>query len=361
MKKDKPLTLREVARIAGTSKSTVSRVLTNHPSVSPEIRAHVESVIRKHQYRPNMFARGLTGARTGLIAVLAPWIESGFYASVIRGIDLVATRFDGHLMTTFAHSEDDYFNILTDYVHGHQVDGVIAIAPPMSIFERKVLIGNKPVVLCSSQVQDNDRGWDRCSSVTVDNGAAFKEVMEYLYRKECRNMIYVSGNNDVYDARVREETFLGYVASRPDMRGRVIRSKIYDNWGYYATLEFFEDTGGKEVPDAFVCFNDATAFGVIEALHEKMPEELARIHVTGCDDEAAAAIIGLTTLRMPMERLGKEAANCLYERISDKSEGADAHVRHRILNMELIVRDRYKTLAKYLPLNELYNIHVPHA
>ncbi len=361
MKKEKPMTLREVARIAGTSKSTVSRVLTNHPSVSPDIRAHVEAVIRKHQYRPNMFARGLTGARTGLIAVLSPWIESGFYASVIRGIDLVATRFDGHLMTTFAHSDDDFFNILTDYANGHQVDGVIAIAPPMAIFERKVLLEGKPVVLCSSRVQDNERGWGGVSSVTVDNAAAMREVMEFLYRKDCRNMIYVAANNDVYDARVREETFYEYVASKPDMKGKTIRSKIYDNWGYYATLEYFEDTAGKETPDAFVCFNDATAFGVIEAMHEKKPDELARIFVTGCDDEAAANIIGLTTLRMPMERLGKEAANCLYERINDKTDAASMHVRHRVLNMELIVRDRYKTLAKYLPLNELYNIHVPHA
>ncbi len=360
MKKDKPLTLREVARIAGTSKSTVSRVLTNHPSVSPEVRAHVESVIRKHQYRPNMFARGLTGAKTGLIAVLAPWMESGFFASVIRGVDQVASRYDGHLMTTFTHSEDDYFNVLTDYANGHQVDGVIAIAPPMSMFERKVLMENKPVVLCSSRVQNDEKGWDKISSVTVDNEAAIRDVMEYLYRKECRNMIYVAGNNDVYDARAREKAFREYIAGKPGMTGRSIRSKIYDNWGYYATLEYFEDTEGKEIPDAFVCFNDATAFGVIEAIQEKVPEALSKIHVTGCDDEAAAAIIGLTTLRMPMERLGREAANCLYERINHKADSEVNPIRHRVLNMELIVRDRLKTLAKYLPLNELYSIHLPH-
>ena len=61
-----------------------------------------------------------------------------------------------------------------------------------------------------------------------------------------------------------------------------------------------------------------------------------------------------------MERLGREAANCLYERINHKADTEANPVRHRVLNMELIVRDRLKTLAKYLPLNELYSIHLPH-
>ena len=83
----KKLNLREIARLAGTSKSTVSRVLRNQPRVSDETRQRVQEVIEQHNYSPNLFARGLSGARTGLIGVVSQWMESGFYAEVIRGID----------------------------------------------------------------------------------------------------------------------------------------------------------------------------------------------------------------------------------------------------------------------------------
>jgi LacI family transcriptional regulator len=353
----KTLTLREIATLAGTSKSTVSRVLTNHVSVSPAVRAQVEAVIRKHNYRPNIFARGLTGARSGLIAVISPWLESGFFASVIRGIDEVVTHTDGHLLTTFAHSDDDYYNVLVDYANGRQVDGIIAVAPPMAIFNNRAKLGDKPVVLCASRVDDPESDWNDLSSVTVDNADGMEQIMQYLYHNGCRKIIYVAGNNDVYDSRQREGAYLAFLERKKDVSGQIIRSRVYDNWGYYATVEYLEEHREETSPDAFVGFNDATAFGIIEAVQEKLSDQVEKIFVTGFDNETAAGIIGLTTVRMPMDKLGREAAHCLYEQIDSGDKDQTSSPRHRILPMELVIRDRYKTLMKYLPLNELYKLH----
>ena len=141
------LNLVEIAKLAGVSKSTVSRVLLNQPRVAAETRTRVEHIMKAHNFQPSLFARGLAGGKTGLIGVLARWMESGFTAEVIRGINDEVKKRGGHLLCTFAPGIDEYITLWRRFVGGGQVDGAILIAPPVDLYDQKVMASDRATVL----------------------------------------------------------------------------------------------------------------------------------------------------------------------------------------------------------------------
>jgi len=334
VRKRKTLTLREIAELAGTSKSTVSRVLTNHPSVSPDTRARVQKVIEERGYQPNFFARGLAGGPTGLIAVLVPEINSGFYAEVLRGMDEVAGRNLSHLLTSIAHGADDLFNLWRSFCREGRADGVVVVAPPRSFFRKSVRKLDLPTVLCASQPPADAPVWQQADTVTVDNRKAYSALLHHLVQMGCRSFVHVSGPADVYDAVERKEAFHRFIHEHPNLSGEVIQAGLNPEDGFRAAEEYL--IRSDVVPDAFVCFNDSTAYGVIESLRRRNLRPGVDVKVTGCDDEPASQSIGLTSLRMPMREMGRECSRLLLERI--RLRQSDIKPRSLVFDLELRIR-----------------------
>jgi LacI family transcriptional regulator len=336
MKKDSDtLTLRQVAKLARTSKSTVSRVLTKHPSVSPKTRARIEAVILKHGFRPNLFARGLAGGRTGLIAVLAAEMNSGFYAEVIRGIDEVAGQHDGHILTSFSHGVPDYIRLWHELATEGRVDGIILIAPPLEIMSTPIQADFVPSVLCACRAPKHRKDWVGVDSVSLDNERGMDELLRHLAEQGCRDLVHIAGPNNIFDGIERRRAFERFIKSMPGLKGDVIQAVLNREGGRTAVLEYL---GGRATwPDAFVAFNDSTALGVLEALRERGVSERKPVAVTGCDDEPSSAFVGLTTLHMPMLELGRETARLLFERMERK--GGDLPVRASVIELSLKVRN----------------------
>jgi LacI family transcriptional regulator len=335
MKKDSDtLTLRQVAKLARTSKSTVSRVLTKHPSVSPKTRARIEAVIQKHGFRPNLFARGLAGGRTGLIAVLAAEMNSGFYAEVIRGIDEVAGQHDGHILTSFSHGIPDFTRLWHELVTEGRVDGVILIAPPLEIMSSPVKEDYVPSVLCACRAPKSRKGWANVDSVALNNERGMDELLRHLAEQGCRDLVHIAGPDNICDGIERRRAFESFIRNMPGLKGDVIQAVLNREGGRSAALEYL---GKRETwPDAFVAFNDSTALGVLEALRERGGAERKPVAVTGCDDEPSSTFVGLTTLHMPMLELGRETARLLFERMEQKGE--DVPVRSSVIELSLKVR-----------------------
>lgn len=344
-KHSKSITLRQIAKLARTSKSTVSRVLTNHPSVSPKTRARIEAVIRKQGFRPNLFARGLAGGRTGLIAVIAAEINSGFYAEVIKGIDEIAGQHNGHLLSSFAHGVSDYIRLWKELAEGGRADGIILVAPPMEILTHDVLPTYIPTVLCACRGQRSKKGWNRVDSVTIDNQKAVEEVLGHLVGQGCQSMVHVSGPADVFDAIDRRKSFEAFIERNRHLKGEVIQGNLTREGGRAAVLEYLNRHAG--LPDAFVAFNDSTALGVLEALKEHGLPASRPIAVTGCDDEPSSTFVGLTTLHMPMVDLGRETARLLFDRLEKKNE--DDSPRHTVIGLTLKVRESSRLPGKKSP------------
>ena len=338
---DKALNVIQIAKLARTSKSTVSRVLRNEPDVSPKTRARVQRLIRKYDYHPSLFGRGLTGASTGLIGVLGRWMESGFAAEVLRGIVAEVERRGGHLLCSFAPNIDDYVSMWRKFASGGQVDGAILIAPASEMFSHPVKPGDRPVVLCACKPPEGKKGWGNVGSVTADNQAAMADVVKHLVERGYRRLVHLSGPPDILDAQERRRFFIRSAAGHRGVTASVVQGAWTRELAYTITLEYINTHGGP--PDAFVAFNDSVALGVLEALQARgipVPDEVA---VTGWDDILFASYTGLTTIHLPMIRMGEEAARLLYEQLDDNRRKVG---RQAVLKMPLKIRRTSAGLRK---------------
>ncbi len=328
------LTLRQIAELARTSKSTVSRVLTNHPNVSDATRKRVLGVIAKHHFRPNLFARGLAGGKTGLIGVITTEINSGFFAEVLRGVDAVVGQHGGHVLSSFAHGTDDYIRLWMDMATGRRVDGIVLVAPPRRVLERDIQSAEPPVVLCACQTQRTEAGWGAVDAVVVNNRESYGEILRHLYERGRRKLLFMAGPDDVWDAQERLQAVQAFASEHADMVVETLGGAMTYEDGIRIAQTFFDRSAFK--PDAILATNDRQALGAMEVLrdrHVSVPDEVA---VAGCDDDDASRLVGLTTLRMPMMDLGREAAGLLFERVEGHRPDEPRVVR--VLPMTLQVR-----------------------
>ena len=328
------LTLYDIARLAGTSKSTVSRVLMNQYGVSGETRLKIEKIMREHGYRPNVMARGLAGGRTGMIAVVTPGIFSGYYAEILKGVDVIAHREKVHVISSFAHGDEDYHELIEHFSRSGQVDGMVLVAPRMELFQRRPPKPTVPIVLVGAVAQRPSNGWDRFDSVVLDNEGAMVLVMNHLQEMGCRKFLHLTGAENVYDFIERRMAFERFCRQTPQVAGHILSGGVTRAEAKEA-LEKRLQTSAVEY-DAVVACNDDMALGVLQVLQKQAIPVPGRVAVTGCDDEPAAEILGLTTLHMPMVELGEEAARLLLARTAPGDNSPAA--RRSIVEMSLVVR-----------------------
>ena len=327
------LTLRQIADRAGTSKSSVSRVLSNHPNVAPATRARIERAIKKHGFQPNLFARGLAGGRTGLMATITVEMASGFYAEVLKGVDGVVSGRGGHVLSSFAHGPEDYVRLWQQFDRNRRVDGVILIAPPAELFATRLPANGLPVVLCSARPPAGAPGWRRADTVTVSNREAMQELLVALDGKGIRRAVYLAGPERVFDAEERRAAVESFVRSHPDWSMEFLQAGTTRELGHRVLDAHL---AGHEPPEVVICFNDATAYGSIQALRDHG----ARSIVTGFDDETAAELMDMTTIHMPMPQLGEEAARLLLVRIDGKGPAREA--MHEVLPVRPVLRTGFR-------------------
>ncbi|MFH0907460.1 MAG: LacI family DNA-binding transcriptional regulator [bacterium] len=330
----KRLTLRHVAQLARTSKSTVSRVLTNHPSVSPSTRTRIEAAIQKHGYLPNLFARGLAGGKTGLIAAIVSEINGGFFAEVLKGIDQVVHQNGSHVLSSFAHGTEDYIHLWKNMAEQGRADAIVWIAPPAELLAEPCEGAAIPCVLCACRPSRAAKGWENVSSVTVGNRQGMTEILQHLAKRGCKSIVHLAGPKNVYDAQERLQGVKAFAALRPELTVDIVQAGLTRELGYRAVVDYL--ARHKDPPDAIVAFNDATAYGVLQALREINIPVPGRTRVTGCDDEDAASAVGLTTLHMNMVNVGQEAARLIYGALNNRETRRQAE--HVIIDMQMKVR-----------------------
>lgn len=331
------ITLRQIAQIAGTSKSTVSRVLTNDPRVAPEVRALVQAVIDRSGYAPSTFARGLAGGRTGLIGAIASWITPGFFTDVVTGINQIATRERAHILFSVAHDDHDYAAILRRFCANRLVDGLVLIAPPAPLFEEPLPINALPLVLCAGCEYRKGNPWTKIHSVVTDNYGGMREMMAFLADQGHRSFMYLAGPEGSHDAIIRAEGVRAYLKEHRGLKCEFLAIGQSIPEGQKGMADILAKRGRKGLPDAIVCFNDGLAMGVMEALQDAGVRPGRDITVTGCDDDPADGVVGLTTLRQPMVELGATSAETLFQ-LLDKSRKDDPPELRRQLPMTLVPR-----------------------
>lgn len=326
--------MKQVAEMAGTSRSTVSRVISNSPRISEKVRQRVLQVIEQTDFRPNLYARGLRGGTTGQIAVIVNWMSHGVVPDMAQGIDDIAREHNLHVICCFAHGSDDYISLWKRFARSGEVDGVVVVAPPLALFSESVEPIDCPVVLCACDAKNSRKGWRNIDSSSMNNEKALNDLLLHLVEQDCRRFVFLGSKSENYDGVARRAAFLQFMKQR-NMQSEVIRITESYECARQATAQFIDNHG--KLPHAIVCFNDDLALGAYDAIKEKglhIPHDVA---VTGFDDILFTEFLGITTIRVPGLAMGQEAARLLIARLDKK--GSFPSTRNAVFDLETRFRN----------------------
>lgn len=324
------LTGHDVARLAGVSQATVSRVLRQDPKVRPETRERVLRVVAETRYQPNAAARAFRTSRSGAIGVVVARLSYHFFPAMLEAIGARLSAL-GQRMIVW---DGEYGGELqaAQALRQGVVDGVILTASTAeSEFLTHVAAPDAPVVLVNRTVSDYPS--DQVSSDNVGGGA---RVAEYLLGGQRRNIALIGGIHRASTIRDREHGF------REALRraGRDLPSH------YYQRSETFTYKSGQEAairllelqqpPDAIFCVNDVLAAGAMDgarAQGARVPEDL---WVVGYDDIELASwgAYELTTVRQPVQEMVVRAIELLQSKIEDRT----LPLRRECFANELVIR-----------------------
>lgn len=305
------ITSREVARLAGVSQATVSRVLHDHPGVRPEVRARVQRVLAETRYQPNAMARAMKTSLTGSVGVVVARLSNPLYPAMLQVIGAALAR--AGLRMVVWDSEHGGEGPAQVALRQGIVDGVLlTTATVESPLLREAADARVPVVLVNRTVSGA-----ACDQVSSDNVAGGATVARYLVACGRRRIAMIGGTGAASTIRDRERGFRQAL----DDEGRPLG---FANCEQVDT--FSHETGRAAAqrllelarpPDAVFCTNDVIALGAIDGARARglrVPEDL---WVVGYDDIEMASwgAYDLTTVRQPLDEMVGLAVGHLRARI----------------------------------------------
>jgi DNA-binding LacI/PurR family transcriptional regulator len=322
-------TIRDVARQAGVSHQTVSRVINGKDDVSPETRMLVETAITEMGYHPSAIARSMARGQTHTLACISPNLTDYTLASVIEGAETEAREHDYFLLSSSA-KDPKSFNRLVDELVGHRrVDGLIVINP-YSDRRFEHIPENFPVVFVGAQSHEKN-----ISSVCLDDENVAYEATSHLISLGHTDIAMITGP---HEEDCSQDRSTGYQRALKEAGISFDRDKVIEgDWsatsGQSALLSFIEQ---GRVPTAVFAQNDRMAMGVLRAARDeniKVPSQLA---VIGVDDMPLSSYFDppLTTMRQDMPLIGQEATRMLLDIINKKN----TDLREVKLPAQLVVR-----------------------
>jgi LacI family transcriptional regulator len=326
-----PATIRDVAREAGVSVATVSRVFNNSGPVREETRRRISDVALRLRYSPNSAARSLSRQQADTIGVLLPDLYGEFFSEVIRGIDQLVQREGWHLLVSSSHNERTDIEAALRAMRG-RVDGLLVMSPDLDARAlSENLPANLPVVLLNCEV--DGRAYD---SLNIDNYGGALAMMGHLLERGHRRIGLITGLPRNHDARERlrgSHAALAAAGLRADPC-LVVQGDFSESSGYRAAHVLLER---GPLPTAIVAGNDSMAIGALSALVEsgvRVPEDVALV---GFDDIPIARYVAppLTTVRVRIPELGGRAAARLLAALAQ--DGAREPVQE-LLPTELVIR-----------------------
>lgn len=323
------VTIRDVARRAGVSHQTVSRVINGSPDVLPETRQRVEEAVAELGYHPNEVARSLAEGRTRTLACISPNLIDYTFSSIIEGAENEARSKGYFLLSASAPDETVFAELIRSLVGSRRIDGVLVMNP--YIDNRSVFIPeNFPVVVLGAVARTAGLGW-----VALDDTGAGWMAANHLLRLGHCQIACVTGplNEDCSQERLK-----GYQLAL-QAEGLTIDPTLIGegDWQASSAYHYVSEWLAQGLHfSAVFAHNDRMAIGAIRALREaglRVPEDVS---VIGVDDLPLASYFDppLTTIRQDMFAIGRAAAQALIEAV----ENPLAAKRQVRLPVELIVR-----------------------
>ncbi|CAG1013905.1 MAG: LacI family DNA-binding transcriptional regulator [Anaerolinea sp.] len=306
-------TIFDVAKHAGVSIGTVSRVLNNRDRVHPKTRERVLKSIEALNFSANAYARGLANQQTDTLGLVIPQVNDSFYFEIVRGVEDAATEAGYRLLIASQprHSEEHRY---LDLFQRSYVDAMVLVAIDVHIYElREVIDRGVPVVLVHQNIDKS------VPSFQADNFGGGREITQHLIGHGYTRLAYITGTDHTPDNRDRLRGMRDALNSSGLSleETNILAGDFLPGSGYRAALELMRR---PELPHAIFAANDQMAVDAIKALREhglRVPDDIA---VVGFDDVLMAQYVSptLTTVHQPLYELGLQAAQMVLTTLQNQ-------------------------------------------
>lgn len=340
------LTIEDVAKLAGVSRSTVSRVLNNHPGVRPVVRDHILQVIREHGYVPQAAARNLANQHTKFIGVLFPsssdlFFSNPFFSFTAQGIAQSCMQRGYFPMLSLSTSGMDA-NILISILRARHFDGIVLVSsevdnPMLSVIVREQI----PVVRFGRHPYLHNLNW-----VDIDNiEGAHKAVVHLLTLGHRRIASILGPLNETCSVDRRDGYKKALLEAGVAIDPELMREGDWSQMSGYTSMKYFLNLAQR--PTAVFCCSDLMALGALRAIDEaglSVPDDIALV---GFDDLPGSSFTTppLTTINQPNFEMGVRAANMLIDQIENQQQPP----QHSILSTSLVIRQSCGAFATHTP------------
>lgn len=330
------LDLESIARKAGVSRSTVSRVINDSPHVSERTRQHVLAIIEQENFHPNTAARALVKRRTDILGVVIPTSanvflsDNNYYPLILAGLGEAIRQLDYAMLMWLGEVTHDDQHLMRKLSNPHLTDGLIFVSLPNDhpLYDKLSRL-RQPFVMIDRPFGE----LENASYVSIDNLRAAEIATEHLIRLGRRRIAHITGMLTITDACDRLEGYKNALcAAGLPVDSQLIAEGVFNyESGYRAMKQLLPHR-----PDGLFAANDTMAAGALHAALEaglRVPEDLS---IVGFDDVDVAmqTTPSLTTIRQPIRAKGEVAARLLVDLINNRVSAP----QHVILPTELIIR-----------------------
>jgi LacI family transcriptional regulator len=311
------VTIKEIARMTGVSTQTVSRVINKRPDVSPETRRSVEAAIAEHGFQPSAVARSLVQRRSQMLGVIAAGLRYFGVAQTVNGI-AEAAEAAGYSVILKELASFDVPDIvpLVEFFVAHRVEGIIFAPPQMGAnirhLQEQLPPSAPPVIFLKAEPSE------RFASIGIDNVEAAKTATLHLVSLGRRRIAHLAGPLEWREARDRRDGWLAALAEAGLEPGPMAAGDWMPASGHTAFAKLLDE---DPTIDGLFCASDQMALGALHVANLRgirMPEDLAVVGFDGLP-EAAEFTPSLTTIRQPLNEIGRLAVNQLVAALKTDS------------------------------------------
>ena len=328
----------DVARLAGVSQATASRVFDPkwEGKIRPDTRAKVEEAAKTlGYYGANALVRGLHGGVSGMVALVIGATTGYFYSEVVMKF-VHQLRAAGRQVLIFEADPNENLEAVVTQIHCYQVDAIIITAAVLSSTVVELFCDTRiPVVVFNRQVKEGN-----CSAVYCDGRLAAAQAADFLMDHGHRRFSVISGDTNISKEFDRVEGFCSQVRRR----GGEILSTAAGDYLYEAGYQLAAELLEREQPDAIFCVEDTIAMGAMDAARERfglrVPEELS---VMGFDDASVGRFraYDLTTMRHPLPEMVQSTIDIMEQMV----QNPEVRV-HRVFGMSVVARGSVRLLKE---------------
>ncbi|WP_339315802.1 LacI family DNA-binding transcriptional regulator [Paenibacillus sp. FSL R10-2734] len=323
------VTIKDVAREAGVSISTVSNALNDVDVLNPETKSHVLKVAKQLNYVPNLNGKLLRNGKTKMLGFFTTSVAGPYFYKLVESMSRECDRL-GYGLNVFVTKDKQ---VIMSNILGRRVDGVI-------IYEEQRIDEEEIAAMVKDKIKavflDRPLKNDTMGSVIFDSFEAGYDATKYLISLGHKKIAYISGVDEMYDSVQRREGYLAALRQYqlPTKEEYIIQG-YFEEESTYNAIKSLVHLSPDKMPDAFLAGNDLSAIGCIQALKSNGYEVPLEVSVMGFDDIDIAQYFSppLTTVRNQIARQGILSINHLVRMIQKKEQGEMMK-----LTGELIVR-----------------------